>query len=173
MYDIYEVIESTVIDSVSKSFEKLGQNIQVIGSHQNGAEPSGTYVVVNVLSAERQGRADRSGMAEFNSGRAKEYLTQSYETLVQLNFIGSIAGGVGTLFHSQYASNTPVREIFLRNNLAPRRISNLRRAPQLRDGNVWVNSFATDMSLGFTVMTVQDVDWADYITVNGSTIPLI
>lgn len=173
MYDIYEVIESTVIDSVFKSFEKLGENVEVIGSHQNGAEPSETYAVINVLNMQRQGLAGRSGMGEFVSGRVNEYISQPYETLVQITFIGSTSGGLGTLFHSQFSSNTPIREIFLRNNLAPRRVSDLRKTPQLRDANKWVKSFTLDVSLGFTVFTVQDVDWADYITVNGKTIPLI
>lgn len=173
MYDIYEVLEESVIDSLEKTLVKLGvTDTDVISSHQNGAEPTGTYIVVNVLSVKRQGRVDKSGMSEFTGGQAKEYLVQPYEALIQINFNGAKAGGLGTLIHSQYASNTPVREIFIRNNLAPRRVSDLRRAPQLRDGNVFVNSFAMDMMLGYTVRTVQDIDWADYITVNKETIPL-
>ena len=59
----------------------------------------------------------------------------------------------------------------MRNKLAPRTISNLRRAPQLRE-SVWVKSFAMDIRVGFAVRTIQDVDWADYITINGNGIPL-
>lgn len=170
--DIYKEIERSVIKSLKDSFTILNANCEVIASHQNGPEPTKSYVTVTALNMIRQGFADKSGMAYFPSAQAREYSSQSYESLVQLNFYGNLSSEHSMLVHSQFRSNSAVREIYLRNNLAPRRISDLRRSPQLRD-NVWVNSFSLDISLGFTVLTVQDVDWADYVTVNGIEIPLI
>ena len=170
--DIYGELEKSVITSLQKSFVLLNADCLAIVSNQNGPEPKTNYVSVSILNMTRQGSASKSGMSEFVKGKAKEYAAQSYETLVQLHFFGSNSANLSSLIHSQFKNNTAMREIYLRNNLAPRRVSDLRRNPQLRD-NVWVNSFALDMSLGFTVRTVQDVDWADYVTVNGNTIPLI
>ena len=166
---IYEELEDSLYNAIEKTFQILGESIVITFSHQNGPEPKGNYVSINVLELTR--RASNSGMAYFPTTRAEEYAVQGYNGLIQLNFYGTGAGKLSSLFHSQFMNNTPVRESFLRNNLAPRTISNLRRAPQLRD-TVWVNSFAMDVRVGWAVRTIQDVDWADYVTVNGNTIPL-
>lgn len=168
---IYEELEESLYNAIEKTFQILGESIVITFSHQNGLEPTDNYVSINVLELTREGRASKSGMAYFPATRAEEYAVQGYSGLIQLNFYGTGAGELSSLFHSQFMNNTPVRESFLRNNLAPRTISNLRRAPQLRD-TVWVNAFAMDVRVGWAVRTIQDVDWADYVTVNGNTIPL-
>lgn len=168
---IYEQLEDSLYNAIEKTFAILNEQITITFSHQNGPEPKGNYVSINVLELTREGRASKSGMAYFPATRAEEYAVQGYNGLIQLSFYGTGAGELSSLFHSQFMNNTPVRESFLRNNLAPRSVSNLRRAPQLRD-TVWVNSFAMDMRVGWAVRTIQDVDWADKVTVNGNTIPL-
>lgn len=170
--DIFTAIEDSLQDAIDKTFTTLSKPTNVIISHEGGPEPKGSYVAINVLDITSQGQASKSGMAEWRTGSAKEYAVKSYEALVQLSFIGSEAPELAMLFHSQWKANTAIREHFLRNNLAPRTISNLRRAPQLRE-TVWVKSFNVDIRVGFTVRTIQDVDWVDYVVVNGNTIPLV
>lgn len=169
--DIYTQIEDALQDSIRKAFITLGKPARVVISHEGGPEPTEDYVAINVLDMTQTGGASKSGMAEFTNNQAKEYAVRHYDSLVQLNFFGEGSGELAMLFHSQWKSNTPVREHFLRNKLAPRTISNMRRAPQLRD-TVWVKSFAMDVRVGFAVRTIQDVDWADYVTINGNSIPL-
>ena len=168
---IYTKIEDSLYTAISKAFETLGKNVRVVLSHQNGPEPKGDYVSINVLSMEREGSASKSGMAAWENNQAKEYSVQAYDSLVQLNFFGDNAPDLATLFHSQWKSNTAVREHFLRNNLAPRIISGLRRAPQLRD-TVWINSFAVDIRVGYAVRTIQDVDWVDRVVINDNNFPI-
>lgn len=170
--DIYTKLEESLYEALTKSFEVSGKPLVVAFSHENGVEPTEDYVSVNVLDLVRQGQASKSGMAGFSAGVAKEYAVQSYESLVQLNFFGENSPDHATWLHSQFKGNTVIREGFLRNNLAPRTISNMRRAPQLRD-SVWVKSFSMDIRVGWAVRTVQDVDWADVVTINGQSIPLI
>lgn len=154
-------------------FLELGTACEVIVSHQNGPEPTRDYCMLNTLRIVRTGRAQGAGgPLEFIDNALKEYIVQNYEVVVQINFYGSKAAENAMDYYSQFSGNTVIREHYQRNNLATRRISDLRRSPQLRDTR-WVNSFAFDMTLGFAVQTIQDVDWVDYVTVNGTTIPLI
>lgn len=169
---IYTRLEDSLVSALSGAFVVAGTPLLVTLSHENGVEPTTDYLSVNILDMVKQGTASKSGMAEFIGGVATEYAVQSYETLVQLNFYGENSPDYASWFHSQFRANTVVREGFLRNNLAPRSVSNMRRAPQLREG-VWVKSFAVDMRVGWAVQTVQDVDWADFVTIRGQTIPLI
>ena len=171
MVDIYTAIEDALYNSLTDTFKTLGKNIEVIISHEGGTEPIKNYVAINVLDMTQTGGASKSGMTQFYNNQAKEYAVRHYDSLVQLSFFGSDSSEAAMLFHTQWKSNTVVREHFMRNKLAPRTISNLRRAPQLRE-SVWVKSFAMDIRVGFAVRTIQDVDWADYITINGNEIPL-
>lgn len=169
--DIFETIENALQESITAMFTTLGKTVNVIISHENGVEPTGSYVVINVLDMTQQGQAGKSSLLLYEQNQGKETFVKTYEALVQLNFLGSESSELSALFHNNWRANTPCREHFLRNNLAPRTISNLRRAPQLRE-SVWIKSFACDVRVGFVLRTIQDVDWADRITVNGVEIPL-
>jgi hypothetical protein len=159
-----------VIQGVSA---KLGIDCVPVVSHQGGPEPTQDYVSINTLRMYGTGRADsQNNTLIFKDGGIKQYSVQNYEVDVQLMFVGNHAGNNATTYHSQYYGNTSVREIYTKNNLAVRRITGIRRVPQLRE-NVWVNAFSFDVTLGFAVRAANELDWADYITVNGKTIPLI
>lgn len=171
--NIYETFEKSLVKTMKEIFQELGTQCKVIVSHQNGPEPTVDYCMINTIRIVKTDRAQGPGGAlEFSGVSLKEYIVQHYEVVVQVNFFGDGAAENAMDYFSQYSGNTVIREFYQRNNLATRRISDLRRSPQLRDTR-WVNSFAFDMTLGFAVQTIQDVDWADYVTVNGTTIPLI
>ena len=172
-YDIYTTFEESMYETIHNVNSLLGIDCEVIISHQNGVEPPKDYVVINTLSIVATGRADAQNNAMiFNNGGIKQYSVQNYEVSVQLTFVGVSAGNNATLYHSQYSGNVAAREIYTKNNLAIRRRTGIRRTPQQREG-IWVNAFAFDLTLGFAVRTSQELDWADYITVNGNKIPLI
>ena len=170
--DIYTQLEDSVYNSIDELFTVLGKEVVVIHSHSNAPEPTSDYVAITVLGLQRQGYASKSGMTYFVNGQAREYATQPYEATVQLDFIGANTTDLAMLLHSQYRSNSAVREHFLRNKLAPRTVSDLRYSPQMR-GSSWVKAFSLDMKLAWTVYTIQDVDWVDYVVVNDVTIPLL
>lgn len=170
--DIYTTFERSMVKTIKDVNTKIGISCIPIVSHQGAPEPTQDYVVINTLRLVATGRADSSnGPVTVSGGFATQYMTQNYEVVVQLTFVGVNAGNNSTAFHSQYSGNTPVREIFTKNNLAVRRRTDVRRAPQLRE-NVWVNAYSFDLTLGFAVSSAHDIDWANTITVNGETIPL-
>lgn len=170
--NIYSTFEKSMLKTIREVCAELSIDCMPIASHQNGPEPTRDYVMVNTLRLVATGKADSSlGALMFENNATKQYMVQNYEVVVQLGFFGKGAADNSTGYFSQFSGNTVVREIYTRNNLSVRRRSDLRRAPQLRD-NVWVDSYAFDITLGFAVRTAQEIDWADYITVNGETIPL-
>ena len=171
-YDIYTDFERSMVKVIQGVNTKLGVNCIPVVSHGNAPEPKQDYVVINTLRLVGTGRADSSnGPVTISSNIAKQWNTQAYEVVVQLTFVGSSAGNNAMTYHSQYYGNTPVKEVFQKNNLSIRRRTDVRRAPQLRE-NVWVNAYSFDMTLGFAVTTAHEIDWADKITVNGELIPL-
>lgn len=171
-YDIYTDFERSMVKVIQGVSTKLGISIIPVVSHSSAPEPKQDYVVINTLRLIATGRADSSnGPVTVTAGIAKQYMVQNYEVVVQLTFVGQSAGNNAMTFHSQYSGNTPVKEVFTKNNLAIRRRTDVRRAPQLRE-NVWVNSYAFDLTLGFAVVAAHEIDWADKITVNGELIPL-
>lgn len=171
-YDIYTDFERSMVRVIQGVNTKLGINCTPVVSHSSAPEPTQDYVVINTLRLIGTGRADSSnGPVTITAGIAKQWNTQNYEVVVQLTFVGQSAGNNAMTFHSQYSGNTPVKEIYTKNNLAVRRRTDVRRAPQLRE-NVWVNAYSFDLTLGFAVTTAHEIDWADKITVNGELIPL-
>lgn len=172
--NIYKTFEESFVRTVQGIFTKLGTNCIPIISHQNGVEPPESYCVINTLMITRTGRAEASnGLLNFDSTaqRMVQYSVNQFEVNVQMDFLGENAAENCMDYWSQFSGNTAVREIYLRNNLSPRRISDMRRSPQLRD-TVWIDAYSFDITMGFAVQTAQDVDWADYISVNNIIIPL-
>lgn len=171
-YDIYEEFEKSMVKVIQGVNTKLGINCIPVVSHSSAPEPTQDYVVINTQRLIGTGRADSSnGPVTITAGIAKQWNTQNYEVVVQLTFVGASSGNNAMTYHSQYYGNTPVKEIYTKNNLAVRRRTDVRRAPQLRE-NVWVNAYSFDLTLGFAVTTAHEIDWADKITVNGELIPL-
>lgn len=171
-YDIYTDFERSMVKVIQGVSTKLGITIIPVVSHSSAPEPTQDYVVINTLRLIGTGRADSSnGPVTITAGIAKQWNTQNYEVVVQLTFVGASSGNNAMTYHSQYYGNTPVKEIYTKNNLAVRRRTDVRRAPQLRE-NVWVNAYSFDLTLGFAVTTAHEIDWADKITVNGELIPL-
>lgn len=169
--DIYKKLEDSLYDAIDQILKLLGKDCEIKFSNEKAVEPKKTYCVIDILSATGIGFAQTDGLLEVQPGGLKQYNVRQYEVNVQLKFIGRNAAEFSMDFWSQYRGNSRIKECYVRNKLAPRRISNIRRSPELRE-SAWVNGFTFDMTLGWAVQTEQEMDWADYITVNGNTIPL-
>lgn len=171
--NIYTTFENSLVDTITSIFEELNIDCVATLSHQNGVEPPEQYCSINTLRLVATGRAESdNGMLFLTGGKTMQHIVRHYEAVVQLNFFGDLAPDNSMEFWHAFSGNTKIREFYLKNKLAPRRISDMRRNPQMRE-TTWVDSFAFDLTLGFAVQTAQEVDWADYIVVNDQTIPLI
>ena len=143
----------------------------VIFSHENGPEPSVSYVVVNILNIEQQGHHSTSTLANAN-----ETLTfqVAYEVMCQLSFIGSLSGDMSQSF-TQNINNNPLTRLELqRNKLGLMRKSQIRRAPQKRDTK-WVEYHNLDVTFNYIVITDQLVDVVEGVVIadEASEIPVI
>jgi hypothetical protein len=131
-------------------------NPLVIFSHANGTEPAGSYVVVNILSAEQQGHHTSSGLTEASGLTYEQTITAAYEVMCQLSFVGSQSGEMAYSFYQRINNNPLVFEELARNKLGVMRKSSVRRAPQKRD-TTWVEYHNLDLTFSYHVVTKQEV----------------
>ena len=129
----------------------------LIYSHQNGNEPAGSYVVVNILSVEQQGHHSSSGLTKANGLDYELSVTAAYEVNAQLSFVGSQSGEMAYSFYQRINNNPLVFEELARNKLGVMRKSQVRRAPQKRD-TTWVEYHNLDVTFSYHIVTKQVVD---------------
>lgn len=134
---------------------------QVIFSNSGGAEPSDSYVVVNILSIEQQGHHSTSTLVTED----EELIFQvAYEVMVQFSFIGSLSGDMVQSF-AQNINNNPLTRLELqRNKLGFMRKSQIRRAPQKRDTK-WVEYHNVDVTFNYVVITNQLIDVVEGVVI--------
>jgi hypothetical protein len=146
-------------------------NPQVIFSHNNGAEPAESYVVINILEDRQIGHHMTSTLANTSDQLS---IQTSSEIMVQFSFIGSLSGDMSKSF-SQRINNNPVAlEELKRNKLGILRKSQIRRAPQKRDTK-WVEYHNIDVTFNYIANTNQVVDIVEGVVLedNTSEIPLL
>ena len=136
----------------------------VIYSHANGTEPSGSYVVVNILSVEQIGHHTSSGLAKANGLVYDLSVTAAYEVNVQLSFVGSQSGEMAYSFYQRINNNPVVLEEAAKNKLGFMRKSQVRRAPQKRD-TTWVEYHNLDVTFSYHVVTKQVVDIIEAVVI--------
>lgn len=134
----------------------------VIFSHENGPEPSVSYVVVNILNIAQQGHHSTSTQTTTDY---KLDVRVVYEVMVQFSFIGSLSGDMAQSF-TQRINNVPVsREALTKNNLGFMRKSQIRRAPQKRETH-WVEYHNVDATFNYIVNTSDISDWVESVIVD-------
>lgn len=140
-------------------------------SHDNGPEPSSSYVVINVLNIEQQGHHSTSTLVNTD-----ETLTfqVAYEIMCQFSFIGSLSGEMSQSFNNNINNNPLTRLELGRNKLGFMRKSQIRRAPQKRDTG-WVEYHNIDVTFSYIVVTNQLIDSVDGLVIADETseIPVI
>lgn len=139
------------------------QNTGIIFSHLNGAEPSVSYVAINILQIEQVGKNYTSTFAN----TAGEITIQgNYNIYVQFSFIGSLSGEMSQSF-TQRLNNVLIREELQRNGLNLRTKTNIRRAPQKRDTK-WVEYHNMDVVFTYAVNTQQIVDVVEVVSITNT-----
>lgn len=143
----------------------------VIFSHENGPEPSASYVVVNILNIVQQGHHSTSTLTTED-----EELTfqVAYEIMCQFSFVGSLSGDMSQSF-TQNINNNPLTRIELqRNNLGLMRKSQIRRAPQKRETK-WVEYHNMDVTFNYVIITNELVDVVEGVVLedNLAEVPLL
>lgn len=140
-------------------------------SHDNGSEPSASYVVINILNVPQQGHHNTSTLVNDN-----ETLTfqVAYEIMCQLSFIGSLSGDISQSFNNNINNNPLTRLELSRNKLGFMRKSQIRRAPQKRDTK-WVEYHNMDVTFSYVVVTNQLIDSVEGVVISDGTseIPII
>lgn len=143
----------------------------VIFSHSNGTEPAESYVVVNILNIEQQGRHITSTLTNTDEQLS---IQAQYEILVQFSFIGSLSGDMAQSFTQRINNNPVALEELKKQRLGLMRKSQIRRAPQKRDTK-WVEYHNMDVTFNYTVNTNQLVDVVEGVVIADETseIPVI
>lgn len=139
-------------------------------SHDNGPEPSSSYVVINVLNIEQQGHHSTS--TRLSETTETQTVQASYEVMVQFSFIGSLSGDMSQSFTQRINNNYLVFEELGRNKLGVMRKSPIRRAPQKRDTK-WVEYHNMDVTFSYTICTTQVVDIIEAVIIENQTEPSI
>ena len=136
----------------------------LIYSHQNGNEPAGSYVVLNILSVEQQGHHSSSGLTKANGLDYELSVTAAYEVNAQLSFVGSQSGEMAYSFYQRINNNPLVLEETAKNKLGFMRKSQVRRAPQKRD-TTWVEYHNLDVTFSYHIVTKQVVDIIEAVVI--------
>lgn len=164
--DVRQAIRKVALSALSEF-----TNPQVIFSHGNGAEPSESYVVVNILNTPQSGHHITSTLTNENDELTVQV---QYEVLVQFSFVGSLSGDMSHSFTQRINNNPKSLEELKRNKLGIMRKSPIRRAPQKRDTR-WVEYHNLDVTFNYTVVTNQLVDVVEGVVLADETseIPVI
>jgi len=163
---IYSSIRTALRLGTIEALNQSGYlNIPVIYSHQNGTEPAGSYVVIQVVNMKQTGRTEQAALPDNSIPKKKLAYKNHYEALIQFSFGGSQAADMAHEFFNAVPGNVVVREAYQKKNLSPLRKSTLRYSPQKRDTK-WVDFFNVDVTFSYMVYTEQEVvDWVEHVTI--------
>jgi len=166
---MYTPIREALWTGTTNVFQRLGKTPLIIHSHGNGETPTGSYVVIYLLSVDQTGRVFESTVTDgVVSGSEKFTHQQSFYNInVQFSFYGPEAGALGTLFYNHVNNNRMSRWEWNVNGLSPRSKSNLRYNPQRLDAE-WKDAFNMDVTFSCTVHEKVSIDWIEHIGVKAN-----
>lgn len=141
-------------------------NSSVIFSHEDGSEPTGSYVSIGILSVEQQGRHTSSGLTDVENLDTEYELTTTTanEVYCQFSFVGSDSGDMASSFNQRINNSPLVLEEASRNKLGVMRKSQVRRSPQKRETK-WVEYHNLDVTFSYHVVTTEVVDIIEAVVV--------
>lgn len=170
MAGIYTDVRAAIRRSALAALSEFTNPI-IIFSHEGGTEPAESYVVVNILNIEQQGRHITSTLTNTDEQLS---IQAQYEILVQFSFIGSLSGDMAQSFTQRINNNPVALEELKKQRLGLMRKSQIRRAPQKRDTK-WVEYHNMDATFNYTVNTNQLVDVVEGVVIADETseIPVI
>jgi hypothetical protein len=165
---IYSTLRTSVRNVVISALPEIAP-VNIIFSHTNGIEPTGSYVTISIIDISQQGKHTSSGLAKSNGASTPVYnltTTVAYEGRVQFSFVGSDSGDLAHSFNQRINNNPLVLQELSRNKLGVMRKSQVRRAPQKRDTK-WVEYHNIDVTFSYHVVSTDTVDIVEGITVEG------
>jgi hypothetical protein len=167
------VIREATIDAFELSDIAIPED-KIIFSHGNGLEPNSNYCVINILENRQKGRASESTRTKEGATWEQQSLpfTVFYYAKVQFSFIGKDALDVGMEFQNNVTNNRQVIEAYQYKSLSPVNKTDLKRLPKLRETD-WVETTTIDLDFGYSVQRYQDINWIEYIVVNGNTFRIV
>lgn len=159
MSNIYSSVRTAVRNVAVKALDEY-PTTPIIFSHQNGAEPEESYVIISILDEQQIGHHSTSSFTEDGT----ELLTYqtAYEIQVQFSFCGSLSGDLAYTFNNRINNSPWVIEEIARQNLGLMRKSNVRRAPQKRETR-WVEFHNMTVTFNYILVTQEIVDVVEHI----------
>jgi len=166
-------IRKATIDAFALSDIDIAPN-NVIFSHNSGLEPADNYCVINIIENRQKGRATEASRTRQGATWEDQMLgfTVFYYAKVQFSFIGADALDLGMEFEHNVTNNRQVIEAYQYKSLSPVNKTDLKRLPKLRETD-WVESTVLDLDFGYSVQRYQDINWIEYIVINGNTFRII
>jgi hypothetical protein len=158
---IYSDVADGLIQAATSALSEFTDPL-VILSHQNGAESSQTYCVINILNIQQQGHHSTSSQTRANF---ELNIRVVYEVMAQFSFIGSQSGDMAQSFTQRLNNNPIMLQTLKKNNLGFMRKSQIRRAPQKRDTQ-WVEYHNIDATFNYIVNTTEVSDYVESIIVD-------
>ena len=157
--DMREAVRQGTLEALSQSGFS---SVPIIYSHQNGTEPTTSYVVIQIVSLNQIGHSQTDTLTDEVPTDKKITYKTYYEGMIQFSFTGSQGPEIAHEFLNAIPNNIVVREAYQKNNLSPVRKSQLRRAPQKRDTQ-WVEFLNLDVTFSYMVKTTQTIDWVEHV----------
>lgn len=170
MPTIYSGVRDSIRNTVLVALSDF-TNPMIVFSHQDGLEPAGSYVVINLLSITQQGHHSTSTLTNLDE---KLSIQVCYEVMTQLTFVGSQAGDMVQSFIQRINNNPLSLQALQANNLGIMRKTPSRNNPQKRDTK-WVDFHTMDVTYNYVVNTNQLVDVIEGVVIADETseIPVI
>lgn len=172
--DIYDEVGRAAQRAITKTLTRLGYSSPlVIFKNQNAPEPNKTYCAIYIISNVEKGRATKALFLDDVVGDpnvGKHYAQQHFDAVLQVTFVGLDSGGMAFDLKQALKSSILTGEDFLKENLSFVSATDVRSNPQLRETR-WVDSFNFDLRLAYSVQHTEDLNWVEFITVNGVQIP--
>ena len=172
--NIYDEVGKAAQRAITTTLTRLGYTTPlVIFKNQNAPEPNKTYCAIFVISTSEHGRATKSLFLEDvadNPDVGRHYSQQHYDATLQITCIGLDSGGMAYDLKQAFKNSLLTREDLVRQSLSFISTTDVRSNPQLRETR-WVDGFNFDVRLGYSVQHTEDVNWVEFITVNGVQVP--
>lgn len=131
----------------------------VIFSDQDGAEPKGTYIDINVITLDQTGMASTPTLT---NEAQKLLINANYEGLVRFIFTGKDSDSLASEFHFAL-DNIFFWEQIRAKNLGIMRKGTVKRIPDKRETTI-IKRFSLDVTFSFAVETEQYVNIIERIT---------
>lgn len=145
----------------------------VIYKHQNAVEPNKAFCAMFIISNNEKGMATKSFFLEDvvdDPDVGRHYAQQHFNATVQLSFIGEGCGDMAYSLKQALKTSILMKEDFLKEDISILDSTAVRSNPQLRETH-WVDGFTMDITMAYSVQSTEDLNWVEFITVNGIQYP--